>query len=90
MSELEITKIDDSHLLMRGAPWVTDEGWQLIRRLKPGELLELTSLQRGEIKTSLASLRASLKARGLARIRPVTREKRLFAIYWPEQRDGTA
>ena len=95
MEALAITKIDPVVLFRAHGTgsWVSPEGWELIRQLKSGEMLELTPLAsnaktRAELNNKTTTLRSALKVRGLGHITATYRKPRIFAVYYPEQRDG--
>ena len=91
MEALTITKIDNDLLALRKTSWMTPEAIDLMRQLRPGEMLEVTGLVNASSpKTAQVSLRLHQTTAGLAHLSTCRRKDRLFAIYWPEQRDGTA
>ena len=91
MEALTITKIDNDLLALRKTSWMTPEAIQLMCQLRPGEMLEVTGLvSTSSPKTAQVSLRLHQKTAGLTHLSTCRRKDRLFAIYWPEQRDGTA
>ena len=92
MPKLAITKIDNDLLDRRAPSWITADVCALMRELKPGEMIELTAAlasARGSIRAAQVRLRQRQKELGVGHLSTSCREDRLFAIYWPEQRDGT-
>lgn len=86
MPELAITKIDDA---LFHQSWLGDEAWQMAAALKPGEMLEVTSLLDGRKAASAnASIRWGLNRRKLKHLTIRRIKERVFIIYFSEQRDG--
>ena len=88
MSELTITKIDEGLPHPRKASWVTRELVDLMRQLRPGEMLEVTELVSApSMRSTQVTLRQRQHSAGLGHLSTCRRKDRLFAIYWPEQND---
>ena len=88
MSELTIMKIDNDLITLRKTSWMTPEALDLMRQLRPGEMLEVTGLVGASSpRTAQVSLRLHQKTAGLTHLSTCRRKDRLFAIYWPEQND---
>lgn len=89
--ELAITKI--AGLKLR-SHWITPEGWALMKRVKPGEMMELTSLipdeerTRTHLNVKATSLRTALKMRNLISLKVHFSGGRLF-VYYPEPSDAS-
>ena len=85
MGELTITEIDEA---LFHPSWLGDSAWELAAELKPGEMLEVTSLLNGRKATSAnSSIRWGLNRRKLTRLAVRRAGERLFIVYWPEHSD---
>ena len=86
MAELAITKIDKRVTARRRAnALIGDDVWLLIRKLKAGEMLDLTPALDGRNMINTAtSLHHALRKRGLAHLSFVRRGDRGYIVYWSE------
>lgn len=90
--KLAITKLTDQVARRGGGRgWVTDEAWELMRQIKPGEVLDLTSILPNlrTLDQKVTGLRQALRVRDLSHLSPIQRGERVFVVYYEEHHDAS-